>query len=262
MKRVLTALVLIPVVTYIVIYAPLAVFAAAMAAIAVLCFIEYDALVAAHGIGRAGWLGYVLGFAVLLTPKLGIAAVAGVAMLAMARALAAADLRGELARAGALILGVAYIFGCWRCALELRALSTFWLFVAIALNWVGDSVAMYAGKAFGRHKLAPVISPGKTIEGSIASVVGSVAFALIAARVVRFPADWWFIVLVAALANVAGQAGDLCESVLKRGAGVKDSGTMLPGHGGWLDRVDSTLFAIPATYAILAATDLISAALR
>ena len=149
------------------------------------------------------------------------------------------------------MLGVLYIFGSLRFAIALRAISVYWLFFALSLNWVGDIAALYVGRAIGRHKLAPHVSPAKSVEGSIASVVASVVYA-----VFSFSAP----AAVRAAGRSAGhrggrqyrgQFGDLCESALKRGAGVKDSGTLLPGHGGWLDRVDSGLFALPVVYVLL-----------
>jgi phosphatidate cytidylyltransferase len=113
------------------------------------------------------------------------------------------------------------------------------------LNWVGDSAAYYVGRKLGRHKLAPRISPGKSWEGSIASVAASIVFAVVYLTRLIPSVEIWQAVLLGGVGNIAGQIGDLAESALKRGAGVKDSGTMLPGHGGWLDRVDSILFAMP-----------------
>ena len=147
-----------------------------------------------------------------------------------------------------MLLGVVYIFGAWKCAILLRDMSPYWLLFALAINWVGDISAYYVGKNLGLHKLARRISPGKSWEGSIASVVASTAFGVVYLK--RFPSDMPIVQMVAlsTLANIAGQLGDLAESALKRGAGVKDSGTILPGHGGLLDRVDSTLFTMPAIY--------------
>jgi phosphatidate cytidylyltransferase len=122
------------------------------------------------------------------------------------------------------------------------------LILAMVAVYVGDIFALYGGRAFGRHKLAPVISPKKTWEGAIAGLVGSAAGSLLA--------PFWFAralpvhhaLALGLLLGSVGIAGDLAESLLKRAADVKDSGTLLPGHGGVLDRVDSLLFAAPVVY--------------
>jgi phosphatidate cytidylyltransferase len=106
------------------------------------------------------------------------------------------------------------------------------------------------GKNFGRHKLAPSVSPGKSWEGAAASAVTGVAFGMIYLPL-TIHASLPLAGALALAANVAGQIGDLAESAIKRGAGVKDSGALLPGHGGFLDRVDSTMFALPVLYALL-----------
>lgn len=130
--------------------------------------------------------------------------------------------------------------------------------------WSGDIAALYVGKRFGRRKLAPELSPNKTWEGAIASVIASVIFgvglilygdwlSLHGSSFTRLHTDapWWQFVLLAILLNCAAQFGDLLESALKRGAGVKDSGTMLPGHGGILDRIDALLLAAPVLWFVL-----------
>jgi phosphatidate cytidylyltransferase len=153
--------------------------------------------------------------------------------------------------ASATVFGVLYIFGAWRCGVGLRALDPWWLMFALAINWVGDSFAYYGGRAFGRHKLSPSISPGKTWEGTLASLAGTAALGVWFLHW-RFPkVELPQALLLCLVANVAGQIGDLCESAIKRGAGVKDSGNLLPGHGGWLDRVDSSLFSVPVVYWLL-----------
>jgi phosphatidate cytidylyltransferase len=149
------------------------------------------------------------------------------------------------------LLGVVYIFGAWRCALALRLINPHWLMIALLVSWAGDTAALYVGRSIGRHKLAPRVSPSKTWEGSIGSVIGGVLAAGIYAHYLIPSAPLWAVLGVAAAGNIAGQLGDLCESAFKRGAGVKDSGTTLPGHGGWLDRIDSSLFSIPVVYALL-----------
>jgi len=143
---------------------------------------------------------------------------------------------------------VVYIFGAWKCALGLHTVSPHWLMYALLVSWVGDIGAYYIGRSFGRHRLAERVSPKKSWEGAAASVVTAVLIA--GAYLIRFVPDVGIVeaILLTAAANAAGQLGDLCESAMKRGAGVKDSGAILPGHGGFLDRVDSTLFVMPLVY--------------
>ena len=138
------------------------------------------------------------------------------------------------------------------------------LFVCV---WMGDIFALYIGKNFGKRKLAPRLSPNKTWEGSIASILGSVGcgmalyYAGLSLATVRgyttLHISWpaWQMVLLAILLNIAAQVGDLLESAIKRGAGVKDSGTLLPGHGGILDRIDALLLAAPVLWYTLLLKD-------
>ena len=139
------------------------------------------------------------------------------------------------------------------------------LFLMVCV-WAGDIAALYVGKAFGKHKLALRLSPGKTWEGSIASIVGSIAAAglviwigdLLTARgnlILHITEPIWQTLVLAAILNIAAQLGDLLESAVKRGAGVKDSGTMLPGHGGILDRIDALLVAAPVLWFCLILMD-------
>ncbi len=251
MKRVITAAVLAPVVAVVVLWGPFLLFVAALAVIALLCFHEYSGLVARYGIDRPGPSAYAAGLVLLLVPKDSILAVTLLALLALALAVRSEPLSGSLPRAAAFLLGIVYIFGAWRSAIELRALSPSLLFFGLALNWAGDIAAYYVGRAIGRHKLAPRISPNKSWEGAIASVIASVVFGLFYLRALAPAMAPAAIVAVSLAGNLAGQMGDLAESLLKRGAGVKDSGTLLPGHGGWLDRTDSSLFSLPVVYALL-----------
>lgn len=248
MKRILTALVLIPLITYAMLWAPYAIFLVVLASIAALCFYEYDRLVLLHSIPAPGVFGYAAGLLFLLLPSQETAFLGLVVVLALALGLRLADLNEVLPYAGALILGVLYVFGGWRHAVLLRGLSPYWLLFAVSLNWVGDIAAYYVGRAIGKHKLAPRVSPAKSWEGSIASVAASVLMAFFYFPRLLPDVPLYAALGIAAAGNIAGQIGDLCESALKRGAGVKDSGTFLPGHGGWLDRVDSVLFSLPVVY--------------
>jgi len=123
-----------------------------------------------------------------------------------------------------------------------------WVISALVITWANDTCAYFAGRLFGRHKLHPAVSPNKTWEGFAGGAVGSVAGMFIA-RWVAFPALTTVdCIVLGLLGAVLGPLGDLCESLLKRAHGVKDSGTLIPGHGGLLDRVDALLFNAPAVY--------------
>ena len=136
----------------------------------------------------------------------------------------------------------------------IRVQDPWLIFLLGAIVWLGDTAALYFGKAFGRHRLAPVVSPRKSWEGSIAGLLtGLVATAIWAG--VRAPQHLWLLLAVAAATAVAAQSGDLVESLIKRSAGVKDSGALLPGHGGLYDRMDAMLFAAPTFLAGLWAID-------
>jgi len=250
MTRVLTALVLFPMITYVVLWSPPWAVLSVTAVVALLCFYEYSGIVAAYQPSELGPLGYGAGLLILVLPGDGHALlnVIALALIALSLALRADDLRAGILRAAFLLLGVVYIFGCWRFAPLLARQNRYWLFYALVLNWIGDIGAYYVGRAAGRHKLAPIVSPGKSWEGSAASLAASLIFGFFFLHWAIPAVPPAIALALTAGANVAGQFGDLCESALKRGAGVKDSGTLLPGHGGWLDRVDSTLFTLPLVY--------------
>jgi len=120
------------------------------------------------------------------------------------------------------------------------------LLFAMVIIWVGDTAAYFVGRSIGKHALAPHLSPKKTREGAFASFVGSLIVAVIFARFMTVPLG--HLLGMAAAGNVAGQVGDLLESAYKRSAGVKDSGSLLPGHGGILDRIDALILAIPVVW--------------
>ncbi len=251
MKRFLTALVLIPLVASVVFWAPQWTFLAVVVLVAGLCFHEYSGLVAAHGLERPGLAAYAAGLLVLFVRQHEILAVTLIALAAMGLVLKARDLSKCLPGAGARLLGVVYIFGAWRFAIPLRAVNPHWLFYALAVNWVGDSAAYYAGSALGRRKMAPRLSPSKSWEGAAASVAASLLFGIFYLGWFLPSVTMWQRIGITVVVNIAGQIGDLAESAMKRGAQMKDSSSLLPGHGGWLDRVDSTLFALPVLYALV-----------
>ena len=120
------------------------------------------------------------------------------------------------------------------------------LMFVLVITWVGDTAAYFVGRAIGKHKLASVLSPKKTWEGTIASIFGALLVAVVFARWLVVPLP--HLLAMGVVGNVAGQAGDLLESAYKRSAGVKDSGSLLPGHGGVLDRMDALILAIPVVW--------------
>jgi phosphatidate cytidylyltransferase len=126
------------------------------------------------------------------------------------------------------------------------------LLFAMVIMWVGDTAAYFVGRAIGKHALAPHLSPKKTWEGTVASFVGSLIVAFAFARFMTVPpfmaVPLPHLLGMAAVGNVAGQVGDLLESAYKRSAGIKDSGSILPGHGGVLDRIDGLILAIPVVW--------------
>ena len=130
-----------------------------------------------------------------------------------------------------------------------RGLS--WALVVILATWVGDSAAYLVGSTWGRRKLAPAISPNKSVEGATGGLISSISVGALTFQGFGLGA-WWLGMIVGGVIGVTGQLGDLAESVMKRQAGVKDSGAVIPGHGGILDRIDALLFAFPAAFVIAA----------
>jgi phosphatidate cytidylyltransferase len=250
MKRLATALVLIPLIVWVVLRGPDWAFDAVLAAVGLIAFYEFDQIAVANGAARAGILGMAAGLALMFAPTT-LVVVVVIALAGMTVAMGVPDLSRAMITAGAFALGVIYIFGSWRCAIELRFLNHHWLMFALLLSWAGDTAALYVGKSMGRRPLAPRVSPQKTWEGAMGSVAGGMLAGFVYAHYLLPMSSWWVVLILAAAGNIAGQVGDLCESALKRGAGVKDSGNTLPGHGGWLDRIDSSLFSVPVVYGLL-----------
>jgi len=251
MKRVITAILLAIAATYLIFWAPSWVFLIAATAIGVIGYREYSGLVQGHGIPRPGVFGLLAGLVVLLVPPqhhLPLLGLSLLTVLALATALRYDNLRDVLPQVAAAFLGGLYTFAPWRFAGLLRNESHHWLFFALSICWVGDTAAFYVGRSFGKHPMAPLVSPKKSWEGAIGSVIGSVIYGVAFMRYFVPDVPSWQIALIAVAGNIAGQFGDLAESAMKRGAGVKDSGTILPGHGGLLDRIDAGLFSLPVVY--------------
>ncbi len=151
------------------------------------------------------------------------------------------------------IMGLVYVSFCGAHVVLIRHLEhgAAWLFILTVITAASDTGAYYTGRAFGRTKLCPAISPGKTVAGGIGGLAGGVLLAVLAGLVLLPSVHPLRLGAVAALLVVIGVIGDLTESVIKRATGCKDSGTILAGHGGLLDRVDSILLTAPVLYYLL-----------
>ena len=123
-----------------------------------------------------------------------------------------------------------------------------WIFFLLSIVFSGDTGAYYAGTYWGRHKLCPAVSPGKTWEGSIGGIAVNIGVGSLFKQLFLPELPWGYSLLLFVVVGIAGQVGDLFESLLKRVGNMKDSGSILPGHGGILDRIDALLFAAPVIY--------------
>ena len=153
------------------------------------------------------------------------------------------------------LLGALVILPTWAAMVALHAADTWLMLAAMGLVWVADISAYFAGRAFGRHKLAPTISPGKTWEGVAGAVVGVLVYGAVVLSVTplagRLPLPLPVLILMLLLLTAVSVMGDLFESLLKRQAGIKDSSNLLPGHGGVLDRIDALTSTLPLAALIL-----------
>lgn len=289
LKRVLTAVVLIPIVLLLVLRAPVPVLAFVAGVVALLAIHELLKLAEGYNIRPLYTPTYIfVGLFFLLiavspepTPALSTSGFAFIAVCAAALApfvfLAIAMRRNELSSAfpAAMVAAFAFVYIALPMAslVQLREQweGSFFLLYLLLLVWAGDILAYFIGKALGTHRMSPRVSPKKTWEGAVASVIASVAVGmpmahyavpisrgLLHARLIE-QRDGVFteprllpIVLLSILLNIAAQLGDLVESLIKRGAGAKDSGAILPGHGGMFDRIDALLFAAPVLWAYMA----------
>jgi phosphatidate cytidylyltransferase len=292
LKRVATAVVLIPIVMLLVLRAPVPVLAVVAAAVAMITVQEFLKLTEGYGVQPLRLPTYI--FVVLLflllavtaaeTPQLsalkfvlGVGFASAIApFIFLTIVMRRAQLSGAYPAAAASAFAFVYIAVPMAMLVQLRQqwAGAFLLLYLLLVVWAGDIFAYCVGRSVGRHLMAPRISPKKTWEGAAASlaaslVVGTLLFTyalqissfllrlgLIQRRDGLFglerPELWPIIVLTIAL-NIAAQLGDLVESLIKRGAGVKDSGNILPGHGGMLDRIDALLFAAPVLWFYVAA---------
>lgn len=259
-KRWLTALVIIPPLVLLILKGSQLVFTIFIIGTVILCLWEYFRIAfvghqPAVSIGFH-WVGYLSGAAVIVAaffeqfPLLMIALAfnfLGAALLSIPRFKINQDAPVVAVKQA---FGVLYIPLSLSFMVMLRASGDgpYWvLFLMWVIAW-GDTGALYVGSMFGRHKLSPAVSPKKTIEGAAGGLVSNLAFAWIFKLLIFSGISGLTCTIFALVVGAVGQVGDLFESEFKRAAGVKDSGTLLPGHGGFLDRLDALILAAPAAY--------------
>lgn len=288
LKRIATAVVLIPIVLALILRAPIPLLAAVVAAVALLTIHEFLKLTESYGVKPMRWATYifVVAFFGLLAlnfgndkPLLSTAifvyclgfSAAIVSFYTLTIAMRRVELSTAYPTAAASVFAFTYIALPLGMLVQLRQqwAGAFYLLYLLLIVWAGDTFAYFVGKAIGRHLMSPRVSPKKTREGAAASVVASVivgwllfahaeqiSLVLLSAGLItrrdglygaEIPGMSTVVVLTIVL-NIAAQLGDLVESLIKRGAGVKDSGAILPGHGGMLDRIDALLFAAPVLW--------------
>jgi phosphatidate cytidylyltransferase len=266
MKRILTALILIPLVLLLVFLGPKWLVTLAVAVVATMAAWEYLILAEKTGANppRAAVLTAIL---VLFAgcfawPDQAVAILGILSLGLLVYCIFSRPVEQVLADAATSIFALLYT-GLTLTALPAliaQANGPSLVVFLLCVVWAGDIAALYVGRAWGRHKLAPALSPNKSWEGSLASVAAGLLVTggllglahLFAAQWdkvwLSYPEDLWFWLTLSVVVNVAAQVGDLAESALKRSAGVKDSGNLLPGHGGVLDRIDALLLAAPVLW--------------
>lgn len=268
-SRILTALVLIPPVIYLLGWAPAWLFLIALVITVERALYEYFLISRQAGLGGFAAVGYVAAALLCLAQWAELrrpgALASAVLLLLLVLTLALAlrrtpDLKQYLSGVASTVFGVLYVGFALSWLVPLRFAepdsgrkAIFLLFLVV---WAGDICAYFTGRALGRTLLFPRVSPKKTVEGAIGGLAGSLLAALGFARWFWQTADWKTVILLAGLIAVAGQLGDLAESAMKRGANLKDSGALLPGHGGLLDRIDSLLFGVPVLWLALTVKEL------
>ncbi len=254
--RFATALPIIPVIIFLLYWAPAWGFRTLVFVAVTICGAELMSMTlpesrAARVLGVLSTIGLSVAIVLSSDVKALIATLAGMVCATLAVALASPEPAERAAKHIAWgLAGPLYVGGLLSsiALLHDRPYGGSWVLLSMMVAWLSDTGAYFAGRAFGNTALYPAVSPGKTVEGSLGGLAGSVVGALIAHFALLPVLPLVDAVILALAAGALGQAGDLFESLIKRSTGVKDSGTILPGHGGLLDRVDALMFVSAATW--------------
>jgi phosphatidate cytidylyltransferase len=274
--RILTAVVLIPAVVALVWWAPPAATAAAAGLVAILALVEFFQLAGRMGLrafrkwtifsaALLFYAQYSLGLVETHTLSGGVSIVRdaaggvvsieavllvflfGCAAIGLATRQPLADVLPAMSASAAGLIFIALPFSYLVRVNEIGRVGRELVLFTLCLIWAGDMLAYFVGRSLGRIPMAPALSPKKTWEGAMGNMIASLLVGVLFARWMQM--DALALLVIAGLGNIAGQVGDLIESAYKRGAAVKDSGTLVPGHGGVLDRIDSLILAAPVVWA-------------
>ncbi len=259
LKRWLSGLILAPVLVLLILFGPAWLFLLFILFLTVLGLREFYALTLPGISSGSRILSIILGLIIPIAlyqasgPLFIIALVSILFLLLILALRASADFPIRVEQVSRQILGLLYVPFLLSQFVLLRQAGKgkIWILFTLVVVYFGDTAAFYVGRAWGRRKLAPRISPGKTVEGGIGAVGGSVAGALLFKLLFFAGLSLAHALILGLGIGVLGQLGDLWESLIKRSAQVKDSGTLIPGHGGLLDRIDSVLFAGPFVYSYI-----------
>jgi phosphatidate cytidylyltransferase len=255
-KRWLTGLILAAVIFVIVVFAPPYALAALIVLVAVGGIWEYNNIVLGKGFFKEKVEGTIFAIVIPLVMLFGgsqlvLAAIAFCILFTFILFLGSVkEASFDVMIVAKVIFGLMYIPFLLAHFILLRGLEkgVLWVLFVLVLAFAGDVTALYVGKYFGKHKLSPIISPGKTVEGTIGLILGSTVACLIFSYYSFPDVSLVKIGILAFIGSILGQLGDLSESAIKRHYGLKDASSLLPGHGGLLDRLDCILFIVPFVY--------------
>ena len=261
MKRIFSAIILIPLALLVVIFAKPLYFLIGIGCIGTVCLYEYYGILHAMSIHTRPWFGYGAFWFLLIMfyldrfpaiPVLALTVIAAFISALWRRNISAKEQASGLM---AELLGILYITLFLYPAIPIRYdfgdSGLHWTLLMLLIIWGGDTFALAVGKKLGKRQFAPVLSPKKTKEGALAGLLAGIGIAAAVQHFLFTDLPLWHVIAVSLLLGIFGQLGDLAESMIKRAAGVKDSSHLIPGHGGLLDRMDSLLFAIPVLYGYL-----------
>jgi phosphatidate cytidylyltransferase len=253
-KRLIVAAALLPVLFLSVMYLPQGYFFILLCAVSLLGMLEFYSMYHVQGALRYACLFvgiFILAVSYFSREHLPETFVFSAMAIMVIRLLTKRDPLSSLHDIAAPVVGLIYIPGFLSSQTQIRSVGPEWIIFLYATVWASDSAAYYIGKGIGKKKLYPEMSPNKTVAGAVGSVAGGAAGALMLKGLIVPQLTLPSAVFIGCLIGIISIAGDLVESMFKRDAGVKDSGVIIPGHGGILDKIDGTLFAGPLLYWVL-----------